>query len=335
VTFLDEHDLGTPSMVMHRVVHGGVGLTRPCVISESVRAEIGRLKSLAPLHNGPALDWIDAARTAFSESTAQGACFDTTFYRDLPATAALYAVPSELAEKYLIRRYGFHGLAHQSLLERWRSASGRHGRGRVISMQLGGGCSITASDDGRPLETSMGFSPLEGLMMGTRAGNIDAAAVLYLIEEAGFSPSEVNRILNEFSGLRGVSGESADMHTLLESGSPAARLAVSMFCHRLRHFVGAYLAILGGADAILFGGGIGQHSPEIRAGALDALSWAGIRLDAARNEAVSPTDGGPIHRDDSHVEIWVTPTDEARMMARAAYELLQRPVRPTTSEDHP
>jgi acetate kinase len=181
----------------------------------------------------------------------------------------------------------------------------------------------------------MGFSPLEGLMMATRAGNIDAAAVLFLIEEAGFSPSELNRVLNERSGLLGVSGESADLRTLLASSSPGAQLAVSMFCHRLRLFVGAYLAILGGADAILFGGGIGQHAPQIRAGALDSLSWAGIELDAERNEAVSAVDGGPIHRDGSRVEIWVTPTDEARIMTRAAHELLRPPAARTTSEDRP
>ena len=333
--FLNKHQVPEPAIVMHRVVHGGTTLTEPCVVTAPVTQEIDRLRALAPLHNAQALQWIDAARDAFGESVVHGAAFDTAFYRDLPPHAARYALPQDVAEAHGLRRYGFHGLAHQSLVERWRASSPAHSDGKVISLQLGGGCSMTATDHGRPVETSMGFSPLEGLMMGTRAGNIDAAAVLHLIEVGGLSPSQVGGLLNRSAGLRGVSGESADMRMLLASGSEAAELAITMFCHRIRHYVGAYLAILGGADAIVFGGGIGEHAAPIRARALDRLGWAGIHLDVGRNAAVCAREGGAIHADDSRVEIWVTPTDEARVLAGAAHDLLTHLASASTPEDNP
>lgn len=320
--FVRRHARTAPDLVMHRVVHGGRRLREPCWIDAAVEAEIERLKALAPLHNGVALDWIRAAREAFGPEITQAACFDTGFYAELPPAAANYAIPRDLAEKHELRRYGFHGLAHQSLLDQWHAQSDTPGDRRVISLQLGAGCSITATDHGWPVETSMGFSPLEGLMMATRSGDLDPAAVLYLIDEAGFSSAELAWILNESSGLRAISGQSADMQTLLENETGDAALAVAMFCHRIRKYLGAYLAVLGGADAILFGGGIGEHAAVIRSRVLAQLKWAGIRLDAARNTSVSPTDGGRIHRDDSAAEIWVIPTDEARVMAEAAASLL-------------
>lgn len=324
-TFVHQHDLERPAIVMHRVVHGGTRQVAPCLLTPTVLADIERLTALAPLHNTVSLGWIDAARRTFPEPVLHAACFDTAFYQDLPPPAAHYAVPQALAQAHGLRRYGFHGLAHQSLLERWQSLAPSHTNRRVISLQLGGGCSITATDRGQPVETSMGFSPLEGLMMATRAGNIDAAAVLHLIEQGGLSAPEVGRLLNQSAGLRGVSGESADMQVLLDSDTDDARLAIAMFCHRLRLYIGAYLAILGGADAIVFGGGIGQNAPAIRARALDRLGWAGISLDPDRNAAVSPQKGGSIHRSDSQVEVWVIPTDEARVMARASHHLLTHP----------
>lgn len=333
--FLAEQSLPSPAIAMHRVVHGGPRLRGPCAITADVEAEIARLKTLAPLHNGVALDWIGASRAALGANVVQAACFDTAFYADLPAVAAQYALPVDLTDRHHVRRYGFHGLAHQSMLDRWRNESHTDGDRRVISLQLGGGCSMTATDHGWPIETSMGFSPLDGLMMATRCGDLDPAAVLYLVEEGGFEPAELSWILNESSGLRGVSGQSADMKTLLESETDDAALAVAMFCHRVRHYLGAYLVALGGADAILFGGGIGEQAPEIRARVLDHLDWAGIRLDTARNAAISTTDGGRIHSDDSRVEIWVTPTDEEGVMARAAHELLTQLAASTTTEDRP
>lgn len=337
VDFVRRHGLPEPTLVMHRVVHGGHRLTEPSWLDSAIEVEIRRLKPLAPLHNGTALDWIDAARQAFGGEIRQAACFDTALYRDLPAVAANYAIPDELREKHQLRRYGFHGLAHQSMLNRWRAESHTDGDRRVVSLQLGAGCSMTATDHGWPVETSMGFSPLEGLMMATRCGDLDPAAVLYLIDEAGYSTAEVGWILNESSGLRAVSEQSADMQTLLESDTGAADLAVAMFCHRVRHYLGAYLAVLGGADAILFGGGIGENAPTVRARVLDHFEWAGIRLNSATNAALLPDASGPIHADDSGVEIWVTPTDEAQVMADAAHHLLnnlEEAAPSTASETH-
>lgn len=323
--FVRRHARTALELVMHRVVHGGRRLREPCLIDAAVEAEIERLKVLAPLHNSVALDWLRAAREAFGPEVAQAACFDTGFYAELPPAAVNYAIPRDLAEKHELRRYGFHGLAHQSLLNQWRALSHTPGDRRVISLQLGAGCSITATDHGWPVETSMGFSPLEGLMMSTRCGDLDPAAVLYLIEEGGFGPAELGWILNESSGLRAISGQSADMQTLLENETGNAALAVAMFCHRVRKYLGAYLAVLGGVDAILFGGGIGQHADAIRARVLTHLEWAGVRLDAARNTSVTPGAGRRIDSDESAVEIWVIPTDEARVMAEAAASLLDAP----------
>lgn len=318
--YVDRHALPAPEVIMHRVVHGGEQLRKPGWIDAAVEAEIDRLKALAPLHNGVALQWIHAARDAFA-GVSQAACYDTGFYAELPAVASHYAVPIEMRKQYGLRRYGFHGLAHQSMLTSLRSAGDHDTRRRIISLQLGAGCSITAIDHGWPVETSMGFSPLEGLVMATRCGDLDPAAVLYLMDEAGFSPAELGWILNESSGLRGLSGQSADMQALLYSGTEGAELAIGIFCHRVRHYLGAYLGVLGGADAVLFGGGIGEHAPEIRARILDQFDWAGIGLDRSRNES-APTDvASAIHADDSRVEIWVTPTDEEGLMARSAYDL--------------
>jgi acetate kinase len=332
VDFLRQHGLGMPELVMHRVVHGGARLTRPCLLDSVVEAEIARLKTLAPLHNGVALDWIEAARRAFGAGAPHAACFDSGFYAEMPPFAANYALPPDLCRQHELRRYGFHGLAHQSLLKQWLQRSEHHGKRRVISLQIGAGCSATASDHGWPIDTSMGFSPLEGLMMATRCGDLDPAVVLYLIDKAGFSAAELGWIFNESSGLRAVSGQSGDMQQLLDSNTDAAALAIAMFCHRLQKYLGAYLAVLGGADAILFGGGIGERAAEIRARVLAHFEWAGISLDAARNAAVSADRGGTIHTDHSVTEVWVIPTDEAQVMAEAAGSLLSALT--STAQEH-
>lgn len=311
-------------MVMHRVVHGGKRLAEPCLIDQLVEAEIYRMKTLAPLHNDLALEWIRAAREAFGQQTLQAACFDTGFYAELPSPAARYPLPLEFSDQYAIRRYGFHGLAPQSMLEQWREKAQKGTDQRVISFQLGAGCSVTASHGGHPVETSMGFSPLEGLMMATRCGDLDPAVVLHLITEVGLSPTETGKLLNSSSGLLGVSSLSGDMQELLRSKNENAALAVSMFCHRARKYLGAYLAVLGGADALLFGGGIGEHATDVRRRILDYFDWAGIRLDFERNSKASGRVGGPIHSDDSEVELWVIPSNEAQIMAEAGAGLLAR-----------
>ncbi len=307
--------------VCHRVVHGGAQFRGPTPIDDAVLAEIARYLPLAPIHNRLALQGIAAVRTALGGECRQVAAFDTAFFADLPAVAATYALPKELAAKHELRRFGFHGLAHQSLWSQWQATRPGHG-GRIITLQLGAGCSAAAIEDGAPLDTSMGMTPLDGLVMATRPGDLDPGVVLYLQDELGMDSGRVNAILTHESGLLGVSGMTGDMRALLDSDDPSARLAVDLFCYRVRKYIGAYLAVLGGADAIVFGGGIGEHAPEIRRRILAGMEWCGITLDHDRNISVvgvqariNATGNGP--------EVWVMPVDEAAEMAAAAMRLLE------------
>lgn len=323
---------GEPVMaVAHRVVHGGKQLVRPCLIDTAVEREIGRVTPLAPLHNPPALDWIRVCRSVLGGAVPQVAVFDTAFFADLPEVAGTYALPRTLVARHGLKRYGFHGIAHQSMWRCWdKLCPDTPGSGRVISLQLGAGCSITAIRDGQPLDTSMGFSPLEGLVMATRSGDVDPGLLLYLQRVAGLTPDRLERLLYEESGLLGVTGGSADMRALLDSPHPDARLAVDLFCYRARKYVGSYLAVLGGADAILFGGGIGENSPEIRARILEGMAWAGIELDSTRNRAAV---GAPaaLHSPGSRTEVHVIPVDEAAILADAAIAMIAMP--PTISTE--
>lgn len=316
--FVNRHLPARPRLVAHRVVHGGARLTSTRRIDAGVEAEIERIAPLAPLHNPVALAWIRAAREVLGADVPQMAVFDTAFYAQLPAVAATYALPRELITRHGLRRYGFHGLAHQALWSRWRELRPDvPDGGRVISFQLGAGCSVTAIDRGRPLDTSMGFSPLEGLVMATRSGDVDPGLVTFLQRVEGLSAADMERLLNESSGLLGVSGLSGDLRLLLAADDPRARLAVQLYCYRARKYLGAYLAVLGGADAILFGGGVGENAAAVRAGILDGLDWAGIRLDAAANTAAVGREGR-ISAADSRIEAWVIPVDEARILAQEA-----------------
>ncbi|MBI3054929.1 MAG: acetate/propionate family kinase [Betaproteobacteria bacterium] len=316
--FLDRHAGERPRLVAHRVVHGGAHLTSTRRIDAEVEAEIERLAPLAPLHNPVALAWIRVCREALGTHISQVAVFDTAFYAQLPEVAATYALPRELSARHRLRRYGFHGLAHQALWSRWRELRPDvSAGGRVISFHLGAGCSVTAIDRGRALDTSMGFSPLEGLMMATRSGDVDPGLVTFLQRVEGMSAPDVEQLLNERSGLLGVSGTSGDMRQLLGTDDPHARLAVQLYCYRARKYLGAYLTVLGGADAILFGGGVGENAAAVRAGILEGLDWAGIRLDAAANAATTGREGR-ISAADSRIEAWVIPVDEARILAREA-----------------
>lgn len=316
--FVKRHLPAPPLLVAHRVVHGGARLTSARRIDTEAEAEIERIAPLAPLHNPVALAWVRACREVLGADMPQVAVFDTAFYAQLPEVAATYALPHELAARHEARRYGFHGLAHQALWSRWRAlrpdiADG----GRVISFQLGAGCSVTAIDCGRPLDTSMGFSPLEGLVMATRCGDLDPGVVTFLQRAESLSTADMERLLNENSGLRGVSGMSGDMRTLLATDDPRARLAIELYCYRARKYLGAYLAVLGGADAILFGGGVGENAVAVRAAILDGMDWAGIRLDTAANAALSGPEGR-ISKTDSRIEAWVIPVDESRILAQEA-----------------
>jgi acetate kinase len=303
--------------VGHRVVHGGARFHAPALIDGAVIAAIEAATKLAPLHNGPALAAIEAAR-AHMGATPMVATFDTAFYAGLPDVAAQYALPQDLRQRLGIRRFGFHGLAHRFMVERFRMLRPDVARPRLVTLQLGNGCSATASLDGRPLDTSMGFTPLEGLIMGTRSGDLDPSLPLFISRQGGLSLDEVETLLNSQSGLLGLSGISNDMRDLLQAeaaGDRGAAQAVESFCYRARKYIGAYLAVLGGADAVVFGGGIGEHSAEVRRRICAGLEWAGLLVDAKANEAGFVEERSFSARG-SRIEAWIVPVDEANVIAR-------------------
>ena len=321
--FIDRNDLQDIDVTGHRVVHGGSAFTEPCLVDSRVEQEIKKLTPLAPLHNPISLAWIRAARKSLGKAVPQVAVFDTAFFRDMPAVASTYALPSSLCKKYQIRRFGFHGIAHRAMWQRWTEsrpdlASG----GRVITLQLGAGCSMTAVQRGKVMDTSMGFSPLEGLMMATRCGDLDPGIITYLLRQGDYTPARLETILNHESGLVGVSGISADMRKLLQSPQPQAKFAIELFCYRIRKYLGAYLAVLGGVDGIVFGAGIGEHAPEIRELILKDMDKFGIELDPERN-ASSVNGDQRISAESSAVEVRVIAVDEARVLAQEAVRLLQ------------
>ena len=316
--------------VGHRVVHGGEQFREPVVIDGDVMAAIVRVAELAPLHNPGSIAGIEGARVVMGSHIPMVAVFDTAFHRSIPARASTYAIDLDLANKHGIRRYGFHGIAHASMAGICAAAAKRPlAQLRLITLQLGNGCSATAIEGGRSVDTSMGFTPLEGLMMGTRSGDLDPAVVRHLVRREGLSVDEVERLLNERSGLLGVSGLSHDMRELLNAveGKPDSRaaLAVEMFCYRVRKYIGAYLAVLGGADALVFGGGIGEHAPAIRARICEGMDWCGLRLDRSRNEAavqVAPGEAVRISEASAPISCYVAGVDEEMEIARATFECL-------------
>lgn len=268
----------------HRVVHGGDAFRHPTLLTAEVVARLEALNALAPLHNPLALVVIGACREAHGEALPMVAVFDTAFHASLPESARRYALPPEWTQAHGICRYGFHGIAHRYMYERYLALSGK-AAARVIAFQLGNGCSVSAIRDGASVETSMGYTPLEGLIMATRSGDVDPGALVRLAA-AGVDAAELEHKLNHASGLLALSGASGDMRALLElqeQGHAGARLAIDAFCHRARKYLGAYLAVLGGADAVLFGGGIGEHAPLIRARICAGMEWCGLRLDGGAN----------------------------------------------------
>lgn len=314
--------------VAHRVVHGGASFDRPVRIDEDSLAAIEAASPLAPLHNGPALAVFRESRRATGPRTPHVAVFDSAFHRTLPEHASLYALPFELSERHRIRRFGFHGLSYRSMADRYFAETGRRVEGsRLVAFHLGNGASSCAMRDGRSVDTSMGFTPLEGLVMGTRSGDVDPSLVPFLADREGVSGEEIVARLNHASGLLGVSGVSRDTREIeraAREGNSRARLALDMFAYRARKCLGAYLAALGGADAVLFGGGIGENAAGVRQSILEGLEDLGIALDGARN-AGARGDFGRISAEGSRIEAWVVPTDEESVIARDAAALLGRP----------
>ena len=311
---------------VHRVVHGGARFTAPTRLDESVLAALDALTELAPLHNPPALSAIRAVQSALGADVPMVAVFDTAFHRALPPCAANYPLPHELTARHGLRRFGFHGIAHDYMLRRYAHLAGVPIEDAVlITLQLGGGCSAAAIRGGRSVDTSMGFTPLEGLMMGTRTGDLDPGLLLYLARKEALGVADLEDLLNQRSGLLGVSGRSADMREVLAAAPHDARaaLAVDMFCYRARKYIGAYLAALGGAQAVVFGGGIGENDPLIRQRICEGLDWFGLALDPVRNAAATGVEGR-ISRDEARVQAWVVSVDEAALMVEAAAECLSR-----------
>ncbi|WP_336631083.1 MULTISPECIES: acetate/propionate family kinase [unclassified Microbacterium] len=311
---LEEH---APSAVGHRVVQGGARFFHPTLIDDLVEINIDELSVLAPLHNPGALQGIRAAREAFAD-LPHVAVFDTAFHQTLPPAAYTYAIDQTVARRHRIRRYGFHGTSHKFVSEAAAAHLGRPLRElRQIVLHLGNGASITAIDGGHSVETSMGLTPLEGLVMGTRSGDIDPSVLLVLARREEMTPGALDDFLNKHSGLYGIAGVS-DMRDIEErraEGSGSAMLAFDVYIHRLRAYIGAYIAQLGGVDVISFTAGVGENSDLVRAAALETLGFAGVHLDAERN-AARERGIRVISTDDSPVTVLVVPTNEELEIAR-------------------
>jgi acetate kinase len=305
----------------HRVVHGGERFTHSVLITDEVLRGIEDCIDLAPLHNPANIKGILAAREVFGVGLPQAAVFDTAFHQTLPDHAYLYALPYQLYRRHRIRRYGFHGTSHRYVAYRYRQLLNiPRDRTNVITLHLGNGCSAAAIRAGDSIDTSMGLTPLEGLVMGTRSGDLDPAIIDFISAKEGLSAQEVETLLNKQSGLIGISGLTNDMRELLaearEHEDRRARLAVGIFCYRARKYIGAYLAAMNGADAIVFTGGIGENSAEVRALICDGLQWLGLELDEERNNAHTNGREGRISRDESRLAAYVIPTDEELLIAR-------------------
>jgi acetate kinase len=306
--------------VGHRIVHGGELFTESVLIDSKVLQEIEDCIDLAPLHNPNNIKGIVAARELLGKDVPQVAVFDTSFHHSIPEQAYLYAIPYHLYRRHRIRRYGFHGTSHRYVAFRYRALRGlTREQTNIITLHLGNGCSAAAIRQGNSVDTSMGMTPLEGLVMGTRSGDLDPAIVNLIATKEGMSSSEVDTLLNTQSGLLGISGLTNDMRVLQaelkEHEDRRVRLALEVFCYRARKYIGAYLASMGGADAIVFTGGIGENSPEIRAHICEGMEWAGLKIDAAKNEQTVAREG-LISTDDSKLAAYAIPTDEELLIAR-------------------
>ena len=310
---------GTIAAVGHRVVHGGIRFAGPVRIDPGIRDEIAALAPLAPSHQPHNLAGIDAVARIWPQ-TPQVAVFDTAFHRTIPEHRQLMPLPRRFAEQGL-RRFGFHGISYQSIVRRLPEFIGERSSGRIVICHLGNGCSLAGIVDGRCQYTSMGFTPLDGLMMGRRAGRLDPGAVLWLVERYDGDLEAVRHVLNQEAGLIGVSGISSDMRALLVDGSDSAGLAISMFVDRIVQEIGTAVAVIGGVDAIVFTGGIGENAAPIRARVLQAFGWLGFKLDDGANQS------GAVHITVNGIcpSAHVIPSCEERVLCEAAYDIARVP----------
>ncbi|MCX8037223.1 MAG: acetate kinase [Candidatus Sumerlaeia bacterium] len=304
--------------VGHRVVHGGEKFSKSQVITGEVYRQIVECCELAPLHNPHNVRGYEIAHELLPD-VPHVAVFDTAFHQTMPEYAYIYGLPMVVYRRHGIRRYGFHGTSHRYLTWRMQKLLNKPASEfNLITCHLGNGCSITAVERGKSVDTSMGFTPLEGLIMGTRSGDLDPAVVLHIMAKEELTLHEANTMLNKHSGLIGVSGISNDMRELVkeyEKGNKAARLAIDLFCYRLKKYIAAYFGVLNGADALAFTGGIGENSPLIRTLSCAGLECLGIKIDPERNEELNRREGC-ISSDDAKVGVYIVPTDEEMMIAR-------------------
>jgi len=306
--------------VGNRVVHGGEQFKESALIDDKVLQGIENCIDLAPLHNPNNIKCITAAREILGKDVPQVAVFDTAFHHTIPEQAYLYAVPYHLYRRYRVRRYGFHGTSHRYVAFRYRALRGlTRAQTNIITFHLGNGCSACAIKAGSSLDTSMGMTPLEGLVMGTRSGDLDPAIVGVIGRKEGMSSSEVETLLNTQSGLLGISGLTNDMRELQaelkEHDDRRVRLAIEIFCYRAKKYIGSYLAAMGGADAIVFTGGIGENSPDVRVRICEGMDWAGLRIDEKKNSETIGREG-LISTEDSKLPAYAIPTDEELLIAR-------------------
>jgi acetate kinase len=323
------HSLDEIRAVGHRVVHGGEWFSRSVLIDQEVMRRVRECISLAPLHNPHNISGIEASQKLMS-GVAQVAVFDTAFHQTIPPYAYVYGIPHYLYQRYGIRRYGFHGPSHYYVAHRAAGLLGRPIYGlRIITCHLGNGCSITAINRGASVDTSMGFTPLEGLLMGTRCGDLDPGIGLFLIGRERLTADQVSEILNKQGGLLAISGISSDMRDIIEEsqkGEDRAQLAIYAFAYRLRKYIGAYAASMGGLDVLVFTGGIGENASVVRDLTCQDLDFLGIRLDRQRNEAIHGIEG-EISSDDSRIRVYCIPTNEELMIARDTFEIVTESVR--------
>lgn len=320
-------EVGGIDAVGHRVVHGGEAFRESVLVDDRVLSALEDLIHLAPLHNPYNLKGIRAIRDILGAGVPQVAVFDTAFHASLPEHAYLYAIPYSLYRRYRVRRFGFHGTSHRYVAWRYRKLVGvERGGTNIVTFHLGNGCSACAIREGRSVDTSMGFTPLEGLVMGTRAGDLDPALLEYIGGREGMGLPELVTLLNRQSGLLGLSGLTHDMRDLLaeirEHDDRRAKLAVAVFCYRVRKYIGAYLAAMGGADALVFTGGIGENAPEVRRQILEGMEWLGLMLDVEANEGAVGGATARISAEGSRLAAWVIPTDEELLIARDTCRLV-------------
>lgn len=311
--------------VGHRVVQGGARFSEPTRVTPAVLQDLHGLEQLDPLHNPTEVALIEAASRLLPDAPSV-AVFDTAFHRTLPEVAWRYALPSDLSDRLGLRRYGFHGLSHRYVSGRLLECLGREAAGtRLVTCHLGSGASVCAVLDGQSVDTSMGLTPLEGLVMGTRSGDVDPGLLLYLLRTQDMTVEQLDDLLNHDSGLKGLAGKNdvRDLEQAAGGGDTQASLALDIFAYRVRKYLGAYAAALGGLDAVAFTGGIGEHAAGMRARICRGLDFLGLRLDTGSNGAATGGAAARISADNASVAVWVIPTDEERQIAREVAALLQ------------